>query len=42
MTYPYPGIENGADRIRTSDRLVMSQALYLAKLQPLILIVWDS
>ncbi len=27
-------IEDGADRIRTNDHLVMSQALYLAKLQP--------
>ena len=26
---------SGADRIRTNDHLVMSQALYLAKLQPL-------
>ncbi len=28
-------MENGADRVRTDDHLVMSQALYLAKLQPL-------
>ena len=27
-------IEDGADRIRTNDHLVMSQALYPAKLQP--------
>ncbi len=34
-------VEYGADRIRTNDHLVMSQALYLAKLQPQLFSEYD-